>query len=1745
VRDDNESPLPGVNVTLWCIGEDNQVYAEIETVTSDSEGMYEFTQVAPAQCYISVSPNVDDNDNYVFSPIDPECTQDCNQIYPNGTSPVVIVNYNENIDDWDVGMYLPLSDIGPSVVFNDLDKDGVQDNNESPLEGVNVTLMCDGTHIASDITGVDGMYEFNDVQPGEECHVTVTPQVDGNDNYIFSPINPDCTAECNQIHLNGTSPAISIGYNETIDAWNVGMYLPLSNIGPNVVFNDMNEDGVHDEDEPLLEDVPIALVCDGTTVDNTKSNASGQYEFTNVQPGECYIQVSIDEDYTFSPVVTDGNQINPNNGTSPSVTIGYNETISTWDVGMYLPPATIGPNQVFDDTDGDGERDPNESPLANVTVNLYCYHENGTAMLTGTNVTDANGEYVFNNVQPGACFIQVTPEVDGEDYEFSPINPDCTSTECNQIQENGTSPTVDVDWNDVIDNWDVGMYQPVTLGNKVWDDANGNGHQDEGEDGMVGLTVTLLNATGDPVATTSTGADGSYWFTNLAPGTYGVEFELPPDYIFAPAPPPLQLEPILGEESPADVVIADIITDTTRDISLNMIGTTPTQVLTSGENNTSFDAGIYIPVTVGGIVWDDLNGDGIMDESEPHLGGAIITIHDDEGKDYPATFDPDDGSYTLNLPPGTYFGSIMPPMGMGYSLSPLAGPEVTNGNDFNPNDFQTLPVLLTSGQSGVGSFDAGLYQAVTIDSYVWDDLNANGIQDPDEGPFGGPMTINLYSPDSTGPIMTTTTDVLDGTFQLANIVPGEYEIEFEPQESSGVSFTLQDVGGNDSLDSDVDPVTGRASLTVVSGQDITDVAAGVTSLPSIGPNKVFQDDNADGVYDDDEEGLPNVAVVLYDSEGNEVAVATTDVNGDYAFPGLAPGDYYISVNNDPNYEHSPIVEGGNQISPDENAPYGNSSPIVTLALGDNDISLLVGMWEPVILGNKVWNDLNGDGVQQADELGMEGVSTILKDGNGNQINTTETDSDGHYYFMGMAPGNFSVTFMLPELFIFTVPAKRNVDILHPTHPDGSLAYNDVTSDVDRGSGRTDIKTLKSGEENYSFDAGMFIPVTINGTTWHDYNANGIEEDEEPGLQGVNVTLFDRDGDWVGSTFSNADGVWIFDEMPPGTYHVKITPSDEFKISPKPANSTADDSSDFDPETWMTTPTFFESGSSSEGLFDAGLYLPATIGDRVWFDDLPNGIQDGDESSFDQPVIIKLWDELGYLVQETESSDTGFYQFTDVLPGTYSLEFILPDDEYKFTIPNAGNNTSVDSDVSPTTGRASVTVTSGEEKLDVDAGVMDFGPYYPDWTNDIQVCTNDGFDPSWLEIQEDNYLYRNKEDCCKTHFWWRMTQCMANEEFKFYQNGEICDTKIFFEDWEDNSPSEWTDTTQFNSLTECCANEFYYDYDGCVSRSPVMFKFEFCVEVQGLVDPPDCQSADIYANVLEDAINEGCHHALGLAGVDFNHTHADRGRALHLDDTASDANITKIGGVSLSKVDGSTICGGTLGGQGFINELTGTLPDIEAAADTTASICGVISVQEEVCKDADCLQDIYQTVAAELDHFVDNGDLTLAINRRSASRLPPVPELQGVVAIPFSFTHQNLVLPETITGDVDWQYFQGSDLKSCMKKSVFPEGEVHYDTLIECCEKEFEWDIKACCANNDDSCTESAGKVSVEGIENTAAPRSQEVQFYPTWIPSKLCDSKSSFDDWEVSYSTLSECCDEHFKSGSENQDCKNLLGGGR
>ena len=156
----------------------------------------------------------------------------------------------------------------------------------------------------------------------------------------------------------------------------------------------------------------------------------------------------------------------------------------------------------------------------------------------------------------------------------------------------------------------LAVTNPAALGDYVWNDANANGIQDSGETGISGVTVTLYGSDGTTMigTPTTTAADGSYHFTNLAPGTYYVGFTKPSGYVFSPEYAPGSTT---GNDSNANVGT----------------GKSDAVTLTAGQIDNTIDAGLYKPVTIGDFVWDDTNGNGIQDTGEAGINGVTLTLN--------------------------------------------------------------------------------------------------------------------------------------------------------------------------------------------------------------------------------------------------------------------------------------------------------------------------------------------------------------------------------------------------------------------------------------------------------------------------------------------------------------------------------------------------------------------------------------------------------------------------------------------------------------------------------------------------------------------------------------------------------------------------------------------------------------------------------------------------------------------------------------------------------------------------------------------------------------------------------------------------------------------------------------------------------------------------------------------------------------------------------------------------------------
>ncbi|MBV7339826.1 carboxypeptidase regulatory-like domain-containing protein, partial [Chloroflexi bacterium TSY] len=162
------------------------------------------------------------------------------------------------------------------------------------------------------------------------------------------------------------------------------------------------------------------------------------------------------------------------------------------------------------------------------------------------------------------------------------------------------------------------------------------------------------------------------------------------------------------------------------------------------------------------------------------------------------------------------------------------------------------------------------------------------------------------------------------------------------------------------------------------------------------------------------------------------------------------------------------------------------------------------------IGSNVWNDANGNGIQDPSEEPIGGVTVQLFDSNGNLVDTTTTNDNGVYDFSGLVPGDYYVQFVTPDGFVPTRANQGEDDALD--------------SDVDPQTLRSGVTTLDAGENDPTWDAGFTVPASIGNSVWDDgpeaTNGSGCWGERNPS---VTVILYDAAGDEVDRTTTAADG----------------------------------------------------------------------------------------------------------------------------------------------------------------------------------------------------------------------------------------------------------------------------------------------------------------------------------------------------------------------------------------------------------------------------------------------------------------------------------------------------------------------------------------------------------------------------------------------------------------------------------------------
>jgi SdrD B-like domain/Secretion system C-terminal sorting domain len=257
-------------------------------------------------------------------------------------------------------------------------------------------------------------------------------------------------------------------------------------------------------------------------------------------------------------------------------------------------------------------------------------------------------------------------------------------------------------------------------------------------------------------------------------------------------------------------------------------------------------------------------------------------------------------------------------------------------------------------------------------------------------------------------------------------------------------------------------------------------------------NKVWWDINDNGRIDTNEPMAAWINVNLF-QDNNEDGIADagfttlstyTDENGNYSFSSLAPGKYFVNVEAGWSHFVSTTYGGDpdNNINNDNNgfsqdlSTFNILSQTITLALGtepdgsgavntNSNNTLDIGLWKANGLGDMVWLDNNGNGIQDAGESGLANVTVILKNSSGDILETTVTDANGNYFFYDPAgyygTTDYQVQFVTPAGYKACASNRGSNDAMD------SDPINGIISSLN----------VPFGKWDHSFDAG-FAPITL-------------------------------------------------------------------------------------------------------------------------------------------------------------------------------------------------------------------------------------------------------------------------------------------------------------------------------------------------------------------------------------------------------------------------------------------------------------------------------------------------------------------------------------------------------------------------------------------------------------------------------------------------------------------------------------------
>ena len=1194
-----DSPFEGVTVRLLD-ADGNPVKdasgADI-TATTDANGNYTFTRLPMGSYKVEVvagEAKVDGADVNLA---------DYKQTYGYGSStkrseagkgklvtpdPIALTSAAPNATKVDFAFVKPAS-VGNFVWF-DANKDGIQDADEVGVAGVTVTLTdgagnpvidLDGNPVKPVTTDANGKYEFTNLMPNVDRIVANA----GEENYkvIFTaPAGYSATtsyaAADGEKDSNGADSSVTLAQGQNDETVDFG--LVADGMIGDTLFWDVDNNG---GSAPSGADKPLAGVTVTLTYTtpagvektlSTVTDADGHYSFKDLAPGDYVVTVDKASLATVCPECTA-----QTHAPSGNLTASEGQELSLTSK-VTLSPGLMSNNDqdwaftgVANTAIVKAIADPVEVPAGGFTPGTSVTY---TLTVTNEGPSPATGVVAQDKLPSGVTFLSADGDgtydaASGKwDLSGEVIEKGATRTLHITVTVDASAAGSVVTNTATIEKQDqIGDKKPdntssvpltagYTIAGKLYNDADASFSSSSSEAPYAGVTVALLKRDGTPVldkdgnpVTAVTDAEGKYSFVGLALGEYSVS-------VVDPTSGPLEgtkpTEAYTGRyKTSADVTIAEA-TGSVIDVNF----------------------GFVKPASLGDYTWMDVNRDGIQDADEPALPGVSVTltyedgsaVTDASGNVVTAKTSDANGKYSFeNLLPGGYKVSFQAPAGFEATTSEAGDDRAVDSNGASAS------VTVAQGQTD-DTIDFGAVGTGVIGDQLFVDVNQNGGGAPDAGDKvlpGVKVTLTWTGPGGITRTYETTTDA-DGTYKFENLLPGEYKVSVDPEsllaaeplldvlthapsgdvaakkvvsaeakadkDKLAAAFNLtadltlsgeknqnldQDWGFGVSADTAIkkaitDPdEAAQESFEFTPGQRVTytltltnngpGAATGVTALDKLPAGVAFVSAQGDGSYDSATGVWDLSDAPLAKGDVKTIAI-TVDITGEGAgtlVTNVARITHQDQVGDDPtNNESSASFKGGYN------------------------------------LGGTIYRDSDASYSKGDDEQRFKGVTVALLNEDGTPVlgangqpMTVVTDENGAYQFVGLAPGAYRVVIVDPD--------KGDLAGLLPTQ-----AYT--------GRGATEAVVTISDASVQGVDFGLVAPASIGDRVWDDVNANG-SDDGEPGIANVTVILTDANGAEVARTTTDANGIYRFTGLIPGTYTVSIEVPDGYTAATTSATVT--------------------------------------------------------------------------------------------------------------------------------------------------------------------------------------------------------------------------------------------------------------------------------------------------------------------------------------------------------------------------------------------------------------------------------------------------------------------------------------------------------------------------------------------------------------------------------------------------------------